>query len=152
MENFRLFLFSQPSLLHVCLSLPTLFKMFTFSQQSFFFYPSSAQTLSITAAVYAVQKNRNDLFKVAFPWKDAFEIHLTECNALRGGEKKKKPNQKTFHERSTSGKRKQIPNWCKFVCLPGAVTFKYNTDITQEFLAVLTTVKLWLTVKKVTKF
>lgn len=89
MENFRLFLFSQPSLLHVCLSLPTLFKMFTFSQQSFFFYPSSAQTLSITAAVYAVQKNRNDLFKVAFPWKDAFEIHLTECNALRGKEKKK---------------------------------------------------------------
>ena len=41
------------------------------------------QTLSIIAAVYAVQKNRSDLFRVAFPWKDAFEMRLTERNALK---------------------------------------------------------------------
>lgn len=41
------------------------------------------QTLSIIAAIYAVQKNRSDLFRVAVPWKDAFEMHLTECNALK---------------------------------------------------------------------
>lgn len=57
-----------------------------------------------------------------------------------------------MREAFTSGKRKQIPNWCKFACLPEAVTFKYNTDITHEFLAVLTTVKLWLTIKILTKF
>lgn len=57
-----------------------------------------------------------------------------------------------MREALTSGKRKQIPNQGKFVCLPEAVTFKYNTDITQEFLAVLATVELWLTIKTLTKF